>query len=107
MSPSQDWPRGLRALFVTALAFGLPLAIVQRWLMWRALETASPARRWAALATWHLDMLQSSYYPAAGQRFVPWIQRASLLGLLVLCGIAGIFVAWARRSTADRDVRAG
>lgn len=103
MSTLQDWPRGLRMLFVAALAIGLPLAIVQRWLIWRALETASPPRRWAALASWHFDMLRASYYPAAGQRFVPWIQRASMLGLVGLVAVALVFFQWARRSMAEPD----
>ena len=107
MTVMKNWPRGLRTLFWAAVAIGLALALVQRWLMWRALESASPARRWASLATWHLGMLRASYYPAAGQRFVPWIQWASLLGLILLCGVAVVFLQWARRSTSGSRVRAG
>ena len=107
MTISENWPRGLRKLSLAAFGIGVPLAILQRWLMWRALETASPARRWAALATWHLGMLRSSYCPAAGQRFVPWIQRLSVLGLMLLFGLAVVFLQWARRSTSGPTVRAG
>jgi len=102
-----NWPRGLRAIALAVFAVGIPLVAVQRWLVWRALETAAPARRWASLVSWHLGMLRASYYPAAGQRFVPWIQRLYVVGCLGLFVLAIVFVWRALRSTAEPDVRAG
>lgn len=101
----KNWPREVRTLFLTVAPIGLVLAILRRWLTWRALETASPARRWVALGLWHPGMLRSSYYPVAGQRFVPWIQWTSVLGFVLLCGIALVFLHWARRSTSEPSAR--